>query len=1144
MRGNHDMFFLGFQRTVLSAAVALVVAAPALAQNTTAAIGGQVTGADGKPISGASVSILHKESGSSNKLLTDAEGRYAARGLRVGGPYTIVVAKGNDKETREDVYLQLAESLSLDLKLGGKALEVVTVIGTASNKFNSGNMGAGTNLGRKELEAYASIGRNLQDYARSDPRLSQTDKERGEISAGGQNTRYNSITIDGVRTNDTFGLEANNLPTTKQPISIDAIQSVQVNLSNYDVTQQGYTGANINAVTKSGTNEVKGSVYYVYRDEGMGGRRYNKTSDSYFSFLPYKEDTKGFTLGGPIVEDKLFFFTSFEELKSNRAQPEFGPVGSPLTNVAISQSSIDALKSSALSKYGINAGDVAGPTTLSAKDYLFKVDWNISEQHRANVRFARTEQSDTNNGSFSGYSATGLQLTSQWWDQKKKIDTVVGQWFADWTPNFSTELKLSNRDYNSVPQNSSDLPAMSLQFTGAAPVGSPAGINTGSRFLNFGTERSRHFNVLDTKTVNAYLGGTWTLDAHELKFGADLDNNKVYNAFFQNTKGNYTFSCQNSSATYTYSFGAINCATATPAQIQAAILENFTRGRPTSYQVQVPVAGGSLDNGIAQWTLRNTGVFLQDTWTANKRLTVTAGVRLDQLATSDKPQHNAAAAAPAVAGNVNAAGVVTRNTGGFGLDNSATVDGQQLFQPRLGFNYALDADNKQKAQVRGGFGLFQGAAANVWLSNPYSNTGLATRIVACGTLGFAACPPGGGIFSADPLKQPTNFSGSSPASNVDFIENGLGQPSVWKANLALDTELPWGGLVLGAEWLGTKNRNGIYYKHLNLGGATRTGPDGRQMFYNAKGYDPTCWSNGTAVSTCGVSTKAMSNVKFADVLQATKTSEGGGNAVTLSLTGPRINGVEWNVAYTRTDATEVSPLTSSVSSSNFNARSIFNPNEEVASNSAYLTKDRVNASLNWSKAFYSKYKTTFGLFYEGRSGKPYSWTYANDLNGDNISGNDLMYIPRGPQSGEVVFAGDTATNHANEDRFWAIVNANQELAESKGGVVKRNGSYSPVVHNFDVRISQETPGFAPKHKGVISLDIFNIGNLINKEWGRINEMGFSSAGGNRRTFVNYGGINAQGKYVYAVRSAEDDLTLRQAKGESQWAVQITARYEF
>jgi|GEM_PF-3917982 len=488
-----------FPLSALCAAVAIVAAAPAMAQNTTAAIGGRVTAGDGKAIAGATVTIVHRESGSTNTLVTDAEGRYSARGLRVGGPYTVTAVKGSDRSVQDDVYLQLAESLSFDIRLGGNTLEQVVVTGSAAanNKFNSASMGAGTALGRQELDAYASIARNLQDYARQDPRLSQTDKERGEISAGGQNSRYNSITVDGMRINDTFGLESNNLPTIKQPISIDAIQSVQVNISNYDVTQQGYTGANINAVTKSGTNEFKGSVYYVYRDDTMGGRRFNRVNNTQFAFLPYKEDTKGVTLGGPIIKDKLFFFASYEELKSNRAQPEFGPIGSPLTNVAISQAAIDGAAKIAKDKYGIDIGTTNGPAPVTVKDALFKVDWNINENHRANIRYAKTDQAETN---FGTYSATGLNTTAWWWNQKKKIENVSGQWFADWTPNFSTELKLTNRDYDSVPQNNSNLPAIGLQFTGAAPAGSPAGVNTGSRFLNFGTELSRQYNILRTKT--------------------------------------------------------------------------------------------------------------------------------------------------------------------------------------------------------------------------------------------------------------------------------------------------------------------------------------------------------------------------------------------------------------------------------------------------------------------------------------------------------------------------------------------------------------------------------------------------------------------------------------------------------------------
>ena len=619
-----NRFGSGFPLSALCAAVAIVAAAPAMAQNTTAAIGGRVTSSDGKAVVGATVTILHRESGSSNTLVTDGEGRYSARGLRVGGPYSVTAVKGSDRSSQDDIYLQLADALNFDIRLGGQTLEAVVVTGSsaANSKFASSSGGAGTNLGRQELDAYASIARNLQDYARQDPRLSQTDKERGEISAGGQNSRYNSITVDGVKINDTFGLEANNLPTIKQPISIDAIQSVQVNISNYDVTQQGYTGANINAVTKSGTNDFKGSVYYVFRDDQMNGRRFNSTSNTYFSFLPFTEKTVGATLGGPIIKDKLFFFASYEELKSNRAQPEFGQVGSPLTNVAISQNAIDQLTQIAKSKYNIDVGTPNGPAPVSVKDALIKVDWNINDNHRANIRYTKTDQAETN---FGSYSATGLNMTSWWWNQKKTIETVVGQWFADWTPNFSTEVKLSNRDYNSTPQNNSNLPAMALQFTGAAPAGSPAGVSTGSRFLNFGTELSRQFNVLDTKTVDGYFGANLVLGDHEIKAGADYSNNKVYNAFFQNVNGNYTFGCINSTSTFTYSFGAVNCSTATSAVIEQAVLENFSKGRPSNYQVQVAATAAGLDAGIAKWSMANTGVFLQDTWTINDKLTVTGG---------------------------------------------------------------------------------------------------------------------------------------------------------------------------------------------------------------------------------------------------------------------------------------------------------------------------------------------------------------------------------------------------------------------------------------------------------------------------------------------------------------------------------------
>ena len=1145
---NRDWSY--FSRTAVAVAVAVVAAAPALAQNTTAGVSGTVTGADGKPVSGATVTVVHIDSGSTNTATTDANGRYTARGLRAGGPYTITISKGSLVDKREGVVLTLAETFALDSQLGAPSTTIVVTGRGTSDKFNSNAMGATTNIGSRELATYASIQRSLTDYARTDPRLAQTDKENSAISVAGQNSKYNAITIDGVNISDTFGLEGNNLPTKKQPISIDAIQSVQVNVSNYDVTQKGYTGANINAVTKSGTNEFKGSLYYIWRDQNLVGDFYNRTDGSYNKFPGFKEDTKGFTLGGPIIKDKLFFFGSYETFKSTKATPSFGPLGSPRTNVGISQSVIDNAISTARTAYGIDVGtsEVPSDLALEVKDTLFKLDWNISDNHRANIRYNRTEQSDPVVTTLFG--SNQISLSSYWYVTTKTIETLVGQWFADWTPSFSTELKVSQRDYSQrhTPVNGSRLPSIRLAFPGALPTGSPAGVTTGTRNLDFGTEVSRQLNVLDTKTSDVYLGGNLALDAHDLKFGVDYSNNEIYNAFLQNVNGSYTFQCENSSAALTYTFGAINCTTATADQVAAATLENFRLGRPSSYTVQLPRAGRTLQDGAASFSMANTGLFLQDTWKINKSLNVMFGVRLDQQSVPDSPIANAAAAAAPITGTVSGV-TYTRATGGMGIDNTVTLNGNNLIQPRFGFNW--DPGFARRTQVRGGFGLFQGAAATVWLSNPFSNTGAATVQFSCVSL--TACATANARFNANPDTQPT-LTGTPPAAAVDAISPNMEQPSVWKANLAFEHELPTlpvvGSLVAGVEWLHTRTNTAIFLKNLNLGAPTRFGTDGRELYYRAEGFDPNCYTvagnggvttvtTGTCATPTGQSrTRALSNPNFANVILADKTTKGIGNAITLSLSKPAGAGLGWGLGYTRTLATEVSPLTSSTSNSTWNTRAVFNPNEEVAANSNYTIRDRFTGNLSWSEAFIGKYRTSVGVFYEGRRGRPYSWTYINDANGDALAGNDLMYVPSGPGTGEVVFKGGAT----EEARFWEIVNGNKDLAKYKGGVAARNGSYAPWVNNVDMRVSQEFPGFLPSHKAVFSLDFLNFGNLLNKKWGHIDEVVFPS----RRSFVNVVGLDPNGKYIYSLNTSGGtaDYVTKQVERESQWAIQATLRYEF
>jgi len=1121
-----NRFGSGFPLSALCAAVAIVAAAPAMAQNTTAAIGGQVLGTDGKPLAGASVTIVHRESGSTNTLTSDSEGRFVARGLRVGGPYTVTAVKGNDREVQNDIYLALAETLSLELRVrNANVLETVVTTGssTGNPKFDSTSMGTGTSLGKQELAAYASISRSLQDYARNDPRVAQSDKGNGEISVAGQNGRFNTVTIDGVKVNDTFGLELNGLPTLKQPISIDAIQAVQVNVSNYDVTQQGYTGANINAVTKSGTNEFTGSVYYAYRDEKLTGDRYDRVRQVTFRTPGFYEKLMGFTLGGPIIKDKLFFFAGYEELKSSRSTPAFGPVGTDSVNVGITQAQIQSAIDLAKSKYNIDAGNLSTPkgVELVAKDTLLKLDWNVSDNHKVNVRYTKSEES---NPIFPNFTANQLSLSSNWYTQVKTLETVVGQWFADWNDIFSTELKLSQRDYKSDPHNNSDLPQIGLTWTTAAP----AGTATGNRTLTFGTEVSRHFNSLHTKTFNGFFAGNVFLDKHEIKAGVDVERNEIFNAFLQNTKGVYTFSGTDPIALW-------------------------NAGVPTSYQVQQPLAGNTLQDGAANWTLANIGLFLQDTWKVSKQLTLVGGLRLDTLKTDDKPKFNATASAPMTIGTNG------RAAGGFGYDNSYTIDGQKIVQPRFGFNYQFDkgADNL-KTQLRGGAGLFMGSAASVWLTNPYQNTGVTTANFSCGG---GSTPCAAIQFSPNPNSQPA-VAGQPPAANVDFIAPGVKQPTVWKMNLAIDRELPWYGLTAGAEWLHTEVDKGLFYQFMNLGPVTSTSPvDGREMYYNAAGRSPLCYAGGndTSPSTCGRLVKALNNPNFNNVTLLKNTGKGDGDVLTLSLNKPTQAGFGWGVAYTYTRATEVSGLTSSTANSGWLNRANYNPNEEVAANAASLIRNRFTGNVNWSKAFFGKYKTTFGMFYEGRTGHAYSWVFNNDVNGDSVAGNDLLYIPKGPGSGEVIFrssnTGSTMTTQAQIDaftaqtsaaaeaKFWSIVDANPGLRNSKGKVVGRNASFSPFVNSFDVRVSQEVPGFFGNNKGTITLDVLNIGNMINKRWGRIDEVGFGTGGATRR-WINYAGIDpTTGKMVYAVNDP-GDYTTKQTRGESQWAMQITAKYEF
>jgi outer membrane receptor for ferrienterochelin and colicin len=1069
----------------LSMALAIALSAPVMAQNTSSAIGGQVT-SDGKPVVGAIVTIKHIESGSVSNAITDANGRYSSRGLRVGGPYTITITKNGATETRENVYLQLAETKSLDATLGGeKILDKVTVTGVAggSEVFSADKMGTGTNINRDQIDALPSATRNIQDFIRLDPRISQVSKADGAISVGGQNTRYNLIKIDGVGASDPFGLEPNNLPTERQPVSIDALEAIKISVADYDVTIAGGIGGVINAVTKSGTNEFHGSAYMSLRDGDWVRPTLRGVDFTGFK----KEETYGATFGGPLIEDRLFFFANYENY--TKVEPGVGLASTPYGVGNITDTDITRVQNAAAG-FNFDAGDL-NPTDndTTIEEYAIKLDLNINENHRAALRYSKTDQ---NVAFFRQLDNNSVSLSSFYQNIPKTFESTVLELFSDWSDTVSTEFKVSTRDYSSVRVNESALPSVEIRGY------------TGSSSIYIGTEQNSHINEVDTKQLSAFGAMNLYLGDHTLKFGFDWEKNDILNFFGRNLNGYYEFT-----------------------NIAA-----FEARTPSRYVIRVPVPGGNLLEDVpAEYAQENMALFLQDNWAVNSNLTLTYGVRWDKPTYDKQPFDNNFIA------------------GIYGYDNTV-IPKKSLFQPRFGFNYTFDSERPK--QVRGGFGLFQGASPNVWLAGVYQNTGLQY-------LEYDLSNPGA-IFTPDIENQfqpnippascfPTPTLSNCARQNVDIVEPGFQQPSSWKANLAFEQELPWDGIVFSVEFLKTKVNNAIYIERLDLynaagAGPTRTGPDGRDLFWKPAGYNPT---TGTISSANNLANRPLG---VGTVLLLRNTDKGESTQITFGLDRPMSNDWSWSFNYTFTDATDVSPQSNSINASSWSNTLVFNANENVAKKSKYAIQDRFTGTLNWQHNFFGEYKTSFGMFYEGRTGRPYSYIFGNDMNGDSANFNDLFYVPSGP--GDVVFTGGAAM----ETAFFTWLDTQKDLKKYAGSVAPANAFNTKFTHNFDLRISQELPGFAQGHKSILSLDFLNIGNMLNKKWGLIDDFGFFGTANAAR----YGGIctatvttlcpaGSAGKYVYNFSNPSGPQI--QENGEdkgnqavSRWSVLATLKYEF
>lgn len=1060
---------------------------------TSSGLGGLVMAPDGAPAGQVTVRAVHEPSGTVFATTSNADGRYRLFGMRVGGPYSVSFSgPDGDSALRSGITLNLQQERILNVRLQSgdgdvfelEAFEVVS--DELSSVFNETKQGSGSVITSADLSRLPSVSRSLNDIVRLDPRMSVFDRDNGTVSAGGKNFRYNTLLIDGVPTNDSFGLSDSGLPALKQPFSLESISEISVQISPYTVENAGFTGASISAVTKSGTNEFHGSVFGFYRNTDMVGDLF----DSYIEpgedgpelvpFQDFVEFTLGATLGGPIIKDKLFFFMLYEKVEESvtRDPGDFFP----------REDELDRILNMVNNVYQFDPGTLNDPGNQRKKDdkFLLKLDWNVSRKHRLSARYNLTEGVEPN---YPGYSGDfQIAFSSHFYDQIFRLQDTTLEIFSNWSPTFQTEFLASYKEYEQGRETPSRLPAIEIS--------SVNGVEGEPGTVYMGTHITSHANQLKVDTTVLRFKATWLVGDHQIKAGIQYEKFENRNEFIAGLFGDWFF--RNGVASFE---NAVN------------------PGAVETYSITLPAEG---QTGIADWEMAMASAYVEDNWIISPRFNLTAGLRIDYPIMDQSP--------PAARGSVDDDPRTFQDI--FGFDNTVTLDGNHVIQPRLGFNYAFDEE--RRTQVRGGAGLFFGTAPHVWISSIYINNGVTQEFFRASTTTTPA-------FSPDPDNPPVPRAVNSRV-NVDLVNEDFKMPTEWKANLALDRKLV-ADIALTLEAAFSFTEHDIHYIHHNLKQQPATFlstgflPDGRTVYAN---QDARNRENG-----------------YRDVIELTNTSEGWSRQLTAMFQRPVKDNWGFRAGYTFTRAQSVNDGQSATASSNWSQNASFNPNDAVLGRSRYETRHRFIGSgtyeINWSK----KHKTSLTLVYEGRSGRPFSFVFGRDrfsvdMNRDGNSTNDLIYVPTGIDDPLVVWGDprDSAKDTLGV-AFMDFINGTEGLKEYKGQVVPRNTGMSPWVHQFDLNITHRIFTWRG-HKLEFILDIENIGNLINDEWGRERRPRNGSSVTIIRADTRAAGFAPPGKGtengVYVYSPVLVDLTgenwYEVRNFSSRWAMQVGLRYTF
>ena len=1040
-----------------------IIALPVVGQVTTSSISGTVKSATGEMLPGATVTAVHTPTGTGYTTISTRNGVFNIVNMIPGGPYTIEISfVGYTAYKESDVILRLGETTRIDPLLnpsGSQLSDVVVSAGRGSSISGRRKTGASTSIGKEQITSMPTLSRSLQDFTRFVPQANGN-------SFGGASNRFNNITIDGAVNNDVFGLSGSGTPggqAATTPISLDAIQEIQVVLAPYDITYGNFTGAGVNAVTRSGTNNLEGSVYYFLRNEGTVGKDpLTRAKSTEFSDKQY-----GLRIGGPIVKNKLFFFLSGE--LARRTAPTTNNAGESGSLLTLDEA--QDLAADVMSRFNYDVGSFDPFIAETQSDKFFgRIDWNINAMHRLTVRHNYINAFDDN----ISRSRLLFRFGNNTYRFNNKQNITVAELRSRFSNALSNNLIVGMhriRDFRST--YGTLFPSVEISYKNGT--------------VQFGSERSSTANELDqdifeiTDNLKLFKG------KHTFTFGTHNEFFKFRNLFINNANGRWRFNT----------------------------LEDWYGDFPRQFDVTFSANKGANARPSAEFRAAQLGFYVQDEIQFNSQFRLTAGLRLDVPIIGTRPANNEV--------------VDSTYEGAYSTAN--TPNGQLLFAPRVGFNWDVIGDRSKI--LRGGIGIFSGRVPFVWLSNQFSNTGLLLKTTSQTDNTPTALPytVNDGNFEPDVDAQDAIGSAGN-TFEVNLIDKKFKLPQVLRGDLALDVQLP-GGINATFEAIYSKTLNNVFYSDINL-----TDPVGT--------VDP-AYNNGfdDRIAFAGSTNARRKNQSITNAILISNTSKGYTYNLGVTLNRTWRN-VFVQVAYNHNSANDVNSGASSTALSNWEfVQVVGNPNAAPLATSNYEMKHRFTGILALNFEYAKNFRTSVSFFYNGISGQPFTYLVNGDLNSDGRFGNDLLYVPADPS--EITFVHflnrDGTVLYTPEeqmDAFMAFIENDKYLRKRKGSYTERNGRNTPWEHVIDARIAQDfyvnTGG--KRHTLQLTFDIFNLTNLLNKEWGRqyfVTNQAYNLLSTQNRSSGPYAGKG----YNFSIGAVPWTMAFG-----SRWQGQIGLRYTF